>query len=200
MPLASLPVYEGLVVLAALQRLGELVHSRRNLRRQGADRPADSSANWTVLVALQTVWLAGCAAEAAWRGRVPPTAVFLAGLSLFLAGEALRVWCIVTLGRAWNARARVAQDLTVVTGGPYRWIRHPNYLGVFLELVGLPLAGGAWITLAVLFPLHAVVFANRIRGEDRLLFALPGYAEKMSGKGALLPRLGGHRARPGSAP
>lgn len=200
MPLASLPVYEGLVLLAALQRLGELVHSRRNLHRQSADRAADSSANWTVLVAIQTAWLIGCAAEAAWRGRVPSAGVFALGLGLFLAGEALRVWCILTLGRAWNARARVAEDLAVVTVGPYRWIRHPNYLGVFLELVGLPLAGGAWITLAVLFPLHVVVFANRIRGEDRLLFALPGYAEHMGGKGALLPGLGRRRARPGDAP
>jgi methyltransferase len=195
MTLTRLEAFEILVVAAALQRLGELWHSRRNLRRQGAASPADSRANWVALVAIQSAWLAGCALEVAWRGRVPAPGPFAVGLGLFGAGEALRVWCIVTLGRAWNARARVAADQTVVTGGPYRWIRHPNYLGVFLELVGLPLAGGAWITLAVLFPLHVVVFVHRIRGEDRLLLALPGYAEHMAGKGALLPRLGARRVR-----
>lgn len=189
MTLVSLPVLEALVVLTALQRLGELVHSRRNLRAlSGASAAADSRGNWSALVVLQVAWLAGSALEPALRGSVAPPALFWTGLALFLAGEGLRTWCILTLGPWWNARASVDPGLAVVAHGPYRWIRHPNYLGVLLELLGLPLAGGAWWTLALLAPPHLLVLARRIRGEDRLLFALPGYARLMAGKGALWPR------------
>ena len=190
MELRTLPVLEAVVALTALQRLLELAYSRRNLRRlSSAARPADSSANWRALVVLQSAWLAGCALEPAVRGSLPAAPVFGAGLALFLAGEALRTWCILALGASWNARARVDPGLRVVSSGPYRFVRHPNYLGVLLELVGLALAGGAWWTLAFSLPLQLVVFRKRMRGEDALLFALPGYAEVMGAKGALIPRL-----------
>ena len=187
--LHSLLAFELLVAAAILQRLAELVHSRRNLARlSDAARAADSSANWSVLVLLQTLWLAGCALEPAWRGEVPRAELYWTGLALFLAGELLRVWCIASLGPSWNARAKVDPGLRVIAHGPYRFLRHPNYLGVLLELVGLPLMGAAWWTLALLFVPHLVVLTQRIRGEDRLLFALPGYAEAMAGKSALWPR------------
>ena len=186
----ALSVYEVVVALVAVQRLVELVHSRRNLARlSSAARPADSSGNWSALVALQTLWLAGCALESALREVRPPASVFWAGAALFLAGEVLRTWCILVLGERWNARARVDPGLRFVSRGPYQWIRHPNYLGVWLEFVGLARAGGAWWTLALLVLPHALVFRRRIRGEDALLFALPGYPEAMGAKGALLPRL-----------
>lgn len=189
MTLLSPPVLEVLVALTALQRLGELVHSRRNQRAlSGASAAADSRGNWSALVALQVAWLAGSALEPALRGAVAAPAPFWTGLALFAAGQGLRIWCILTLGPWWNARASVDPGLRVVAHGPYRWIRHPNYLGVLLEVLGLPLAAGAWWTLALLAPLHALVLARRIRGEDRLLFALPGYSEAMAGKGALWPR------------
>jgi methyltransferase len=189
MSLRMLAFFECLVGLTALQRLLELRYSNANLRRLSpAARPADSSANWSALVALQSLWLGGCALEPALRGTLPGATCFWTGLVLFLAGEGLRTWCILTLGARWNARARVAPDLRIASRGPYRWVRHPNYLGVLLELVGLPLAGGAWWTLALSAPLQLAVLLRRIRGEDALLFALPGYAEAMGRKGALLPR------------
>ena len=185
----SLPALETLVALTALQRLWELRHSRTNLSALSrASQSADSSANWSALVLLQTLWLSGAALEPALRGRVARPALLWVGLVLFLLGEALRIWCIRTLGPAWNARALVDPELVIVSRGPYRWIRHPNYLGVLLELVGLPLAGGAWITLALLAPLHLFVLFRRMRGEDELLGRMPGYAQAMGAKGALLPR------------
>lgn len=188
--MSALFVFEGVVALTALQRLLELVHSRRNLTLlSGAAQAADSSGNWSALVVLQVLWLGAAALEPGLRGGVAPPPLFALGLALFVAGEALRCWCILALGSWWNARARVDPGLRVVSHGPYRWIRHPNYLGVLLELVGLPLAGGAWWTLALLVPPHVLVLWRRIRGEDRLLFALPGYAAAMGGKGALVPRL-----------
>jgi methyltransferase len=188
--MTALVLYEAVVALAIAQRLAELVHSRRNQRRLApGSHAADTRANWIALVAAQTAWIAGCALEPALRGTVAPRSAFVTGVALFLAGAALRTWCILRLGPAWNARARVDPGLRVVSSGPDRWIRHPNYLGVLLELVGLPLAGGAWWTLALTVPPHVYVLAQRIRGEDRLLYGVPGYAEAMAGKGALLPRL-----------
>jgi methyltransferase len=194
--LHSLTAFELLVLLAVLQRLLELVRSRANQRRlSDASRSADSRANWIALVLLQALWLAGAGLEPLLRGGVAPAPLYWTGLGLFLAGEMLRVWCIRSLGTWWNARARVDPGLRIVSSGPYRWIRHPNYLGVLLELVGLPLAGGAWITLFLLGPAHALVLRRRMRGEDELLFALPGYAQAMGGKGALWPRFSGARER-----
>jgi methyltransferase len=185
----SLAAFELLVLAAILQRLAELLHSRRNLARlsEGA-RAADSSANWSALVVLQALWLAGCAFEPWLRAGVPGSGIYWTGFALFLAGEGLRVWCITSLGGSWNARAKVDPGLRIVTHGPYRYLRHPNYLGVLLELAGLPLMGGAWWTLALLSVPHVAVLVRRIRGEDALLFALPGYADAMAGKAALWPR------------
>jgi len=192
----SLVAFEIVVALTAAQRVLELWYSRANLRKQSsASRPADSAGNWRALVFLQSAWLIGTSAEALLAKDVAPPVFFWTGLTLFLAGEALRVWCIRALGSAWNARASVDPGLRVVSTGPYRWVRHPNYLGVLLELVGLSLAGGAWLTLAALLPLHLIVLTRRMRGEDALLFSLPGYARAMSGKGALLPRLGPSSSR-----
>jgi len=183
-----------LVAVTALQRLAELMLSRRNLARlDRGSRPADTRTNWIALVVLQVLWLSGCWIEPWLRDARPPRALAWVGLGVFLGGAALRVWCIATLGRWWNARARVDPGLTVVSHGPYRWVRHPNYLGVLLELVGLPLVGGAWWTLALLTPPHVLVLARRMRGEDLLLCTLPGYAERMAGKGALLPRVRARR-------
>jgi methyltransferase len=116
------------------------------------------------------------------------------GLLLFAAGQTLRLWCMHVLGTRWNARARIDPALRVESSGPYRWIRHPNYLGLLLEVLGLPLAAGAWITLALVLPAHACVLRARMRGEDELLHAVPGYAEAMGGKGALLPRRSARRS------
>jgi methyltransferase len=188
---AALVAFEVVVASAALQRLLELAHSRRNLARLSpAARAADSRGNWSSLVLLQAAWLGGCALEPLLHNGLPSASAFWSGLALFAAGAGLRTWCILALGPWWNARARVAPELEVVSHGPYRWIRHPNYLGVLLELVGLPLAGGAWWTLALLAPAHVWVLHRRMRGEDALLFALPGYAATMGTKGALWPRLG----------
>jgi methyltransferase len=179
-----------LVGLTALQRAFELRHSRRNLARLGPEsRPADSRANWCALVVLQVLWLLGCAVEPLARGALARAPLLWTGLGLFAGGAALRLWCIHALGLRWNARARVDPALGVVTRGPYRWIRHPNYLGVLLELFGLSLAGNARWTAFLLVPPHLLVLHRRMRGEDVLLSALPGYGRSMGHKGALLPRI-----------
>lgn len=102
---------------------------------------------------------------------------------LLLAG--LRVWTLRTLGAMWNVR--IVEPAAVVVAGPYRFIRHPNYAIVIAELFVLPLAHGCWVTLLILSSLNALVLFVRIRAEERVLFALPGYAEAMGHKRRFIP-------------
>jgi len=179
------------VVLALLsvQRLLELRRSRANLRAiHGQGRRADTRPNWVLMVTVHTLLIAGTALEVGLTGEVAPAPLFWCALVAFACAQALRLWCIRSLGPLWNARGVVFPESPVVTSGPYRWIRHPNYLAVIVELVTLPLAAGAWVTLLVVNALNAFVLRNRIRGEDALLDALPGYREAMGHKGGLRPR------------
>ncbi|MBO0685742.1 MAG: hypothetical protein J2P45_21510, partial [Candidatus Dormibacteraeota bacterium] len=105
-----------------------------------------------------------------------------------LAGAAaLRWWCIETLGEAWNVRALVPAGLRPVTSGPYRFVRHPNYVAVALEFLALPLAGGAWASALVLSALHGLVLWDRVRDEERLLASIPGYEEAFRGRARFIP-------------
>jgi methyltransferase len=150
--------------LVALQRLAELAWAARNtarLRRLGAIE-ADAH-GYPFLVALHAGWLASlallvpAAAAPAW-----PL------LGLFAALQLARLWVIASLGRFWTTRVLSLPEPLVRTG-PYRWVRHPNYLIVAAEVAILPLAFGA-VTIAVLFSgLNLALIARRISIEDRAL-------------------------------
>ena len=100
---------------------------------------------------------------------------------------AARVWTLRTLGAMWNVR--IVRPAHVVTAGPYRFIRHPNYAIVIAELFVLPLVHGAWLTCVVLSVLNALVLSRRIPAEERVLLELPGYAEQMAHKPRFIPAL-----------
>src|SRR5207253_11228146 len=85
------------------------------------------------------------------------------------AATALRIWMLASLRRSWNVR--VVRPLRIVTHGPYRFIRHPNYLAVIVELAALPLAGGAWMTALVASLANAALLSRPIPYEEQLLFA-----------------------------
>jgi methyltransferase len=103
------------------------------------------------------------------------------------AATLLRRWSIRTLGASWNARAVVPSDLRPVAEGPYRLVRHPNYVAVALEFLALPLAGGAWLSALGLSALNALVLFDRIREEERLLATVPGYEQALGGKARFIP-------------
>lgn len=92
-------------------------------------------------------------------------------LVLFAAAQALRWWCVSTLGPRWNTRVIVVPGLPLVTGGPYRWLRHPNYVAVVAEGVALPLIHTAWATATLFTLLNAALLTVRIRCENRALAA-----------------------------
>jgi methyltransferase len=93
---------------------------------------------------------------------------------LVVASQALRWWCIATLGRRWNTRVIVVPGLAPVTGGPYRFLPHPNYVAVVVEGVALPMVHAAWITAVGFTVLNAVLLTVRIRAENAALRTLPG--------------------------
>ena len=184
------PLYGALLGLVALQRIAEMALSRRHLASSGPEaRAAESPAHFRTIVVLHVGLILLPACEVGLRGGGAPPGVFGAAFVVFAAAQALRYSAIRSLGRAWNVRAVVDPRLGIVTSGPYRWIRHPNYLAIVLEFLSVPAAGAAWVSLLVLNALSAPLLARRIREEEALLARIPGYLEAMGSKGRFLPLL-----------
>ncbi len=152
-------------LLVALQRLAELGYARRNARRLLAAGGVEHGAgHYPLFVALHGAWLA------ALFVLVPAEAPANWGLlGLYGLLQLGRLWVIASLGRRWTTRVIVVPGAPLVTRGPYRFLRHPNYLVVALEIPVLPLAFGAW-HIALAFGLaNLALLAQRIRIEERAL-------------------------------
>ncbi|MDJ0344454.1 isoprenylcysteine carboxyl methyltransferase family protein [Streptomyces sp. H10-C2] len=164
--------YGLLVAAVAAERIGELIVARRN-ERWSAARGATvaGQGHYPAMVALHTGLLAGCLAEVWLAGRPFVAALGWPMLVLLVAAQGLRWWCIGTLGPRWNTRVIVIPGLPLVTSGPYRWLRHPNYVAVAAEGLALPLVHTAWATAAVFTVLNAALLTVRIRCENRTLSA-----------------------------
>lgn len=156
-----------IVLLVALQRLGELLYARRNTRRLLAEGAVEVGAgHYPFLVGLHAAWLIVLAAL------VPPEAEpswFL--LAVFLLLQAGRLWVLASLGRFWTTRIISLPGAPLVSSGPYRYCRHPNYLIVMAEIAVLPLAFGAWNMALGFFFLNAGLLLWRIRIEEKSLAA-----------------------------
>jgi methyltransferase len=157
--------YAVLIVAVALERLAELAVSRRNLAWAKAHGGREYGfGHYPFMVVLHTGLLVACLVEAAHRPFIPAL-----GWSMFavvLLAQALRWWCITTLGPRWNTRIVVIAGLPLVGRGPYRWLRHPNYVAVVLEGIALPLVHTAWITAAAFTVLNAGLLWVRISAEN----------------------------------
>lgn len=168
--MTSLAFFMVLVGLVALERLAELVVSTRNARWSLAQGGRETGqGHYVVMVVLHTGLLAGALVEAWWRRPDVPLLLAATMFALVLASQALRWWCIATLGRQWNTRVIVVPGLPLVTGGPYQWFRHPNYVAVVVEGIALPLVHAAWWTALVFTVANAALLTVRIRVEDRAL-------------------------------
>ncbi|NUV67410.1 MULTISPECIES: isoprenylcysteine carboxyl methyltransferase family protein [unclassified Streptomyces] len=166
--------YTVLVLAVAAERLAELVVARRNTRWSLARGGVESGReHYPAMVALHTALLAGCLAEVHLADRAFPPVLGWVMVAAVVAAQALRWWCIRTLGPRWNTRVIVVPGLPRVTGGPYRWLSHPNYVAVAAEGLALPLVHGAWVTALVFTALNAALMVVRIRCEDGALARLP---------------------------
>lgn len=166
----SLVGYQLVLAATALERLVELALSQRNARaciaRGGVEH---GRGHYPAMVALHTSFLIGCAVEPLLSGRSPAPALGVPMLAAIVSAQALRWWCIATLGDRWNTRVIVTPGAPRVRRGPYRIFPHPNYVAVVVEGMALPLLGGAYLTAIVFTALNAWLLAVRIRAEDRAL-------------------------------
>jgi methyltransferase len=188
----DLTVIVFLILLACvgLERLAELQVSRRHQRDLascGARKHGDPRYRW--MVALHAGVLIGAAAEVTLLHRPFIPWLAFSALLFFSLATLLRWWVIRTLGIHWNTEVVDSASLGVVSDGPFRWIRHPNYLGVFVELIALPLVHTAWITAAFAAAGNALVLRHRLRIEESLLDAVPAYRAAMSGKPRFFPKI-----------
>lgn len=182
--------YLGLLALVGLGRLVEVRHSARNQERlaaRGVAKIREPYFRW--MVALHTGVLIAAALEVVLLRRplIPLLAVTMA--AAFLAANALRWWVMATLAGHWNVQVMASTRLGVVTRGPYRWVRHPNYAAVFVELIALPLIHTAWITALGAAAGNAWILAKRLAVEEKVLEADPAYREAMLAKPRFLPRM-----------
>jgi methyltransferase len=159
----------GGVALVALQRLLELALSRRNERRVRARGAAERGrGHYPFMVALHAGWLLSTLVEGLLRGPDLPS-YWLVPLAAFLLVQPLRYWAILALGDSWNTKILVVPGARLVGRGPYRYLKHPNYVVVVVEILAFPLVFGAWATALVFSALNAALLYVRIREEDRAL-------------------------------
>ncbi len=179
------PWYLVLLAAEGLQRLREL---RISAAREAAVTGRQAArARYPLMVALHVALFALPPLEIAACRRQPRGAPGWA--AVLAAATGLRWWSISSLGPWWNVRAVVPDGLDPVTAGPYRHIRHPNYVAVALEFLALPMAGGAWLSALGLSALNAVLLWDRVRAEERLLAAVPGYEAAFKGRARFIPGL-----------
>lgn len=181
--------FSVLWLLVVVQRLWEVRLSRKHeakLRAAGAIEHAAEQMPW--MVALHTTWLAATLLEVWWLER--PFVLWLAwpALLLFLLGQGLRLTAMRTLGERWTVKV-----ITPTDGGPavahgiYRYVRHPNYAGVVLEIAALPLIHGAYLSAALFSALNALLLWRRIRAEEQALAATSTYATQFQRRPRFIP-------------
>jgi methyltransferase len=162
--------YLVLIAAIALERVAELVVSRANARWSFARGGIESGRqHYPAMVALHAALLVACPVEVLLAGR--PFVPWLGWSMLALVGatQFLRWWCVVSLGRHWNTRVIVVPGARLVSRGPYRLLRHPNYVAVAVEGVALPLVHGAWGTALAFTVLNALVLRARLHVENAAL-------------------------------
>ena len=165
--------YLLLIGAVAIERLAEVVvaerHRSASKERGGVEFGAG---HYPAMVTLHTALLAGCLLEPVLLHRPFIPALGWPMLLIAVAAQALRWWCITTLGYQWNTRVIVIPGAERVTGGPYRFLPHPNYVAVIAEGIALPLVHTAWITAVVFTILNAVLLRTRIHVENGALASL----------------------------
>lgn len=185
-------LYPALVAAAAVIALVERLRARRNeghLLKRGAEEVAP----WVfrLMVPVYALVFPAAVAEHLLLLRHPPFPFVASMLLLFLLAKGLKFWAILSLGDLWTMRVILPRPLRVVSGGPYRYLRHPNYLAVAFEVMALPLAGGGFITAIVSGALFLALLWARVRTEEEALLARPEYAAAMGRKRRFLPGGGG---------
>ena len=170
-------LYLALIGAVAIERLAEMAVSRRHAAWAFARGGVESGrGHFPAMVLLHTGLLVGCAVEVLVADRPFVPALGWPMLALVVLAQSLRWTCIRTLGPQWNTRVIVVPGAPRVTRGPYRLLRHPNYVAVVVEGAALPLVHTAWATAAAFTALNAALLSVRLRVEERALAVGAGAA------------------------
>lgn len=165
--------YLVLLLLVGVERIAELrvskSHAAQALSRGGVEH---GRGHYPPMVVLHTALLFGAGLESVLLDRPMPALLVVPMLLLAVIAQALRWWCIRSLGWQWNTRVIVVPGAGRSHRGPYRFLSHPNYVAVVLEGVALPLTGGAWVTALLFTALNAWLLTVRIGTENRALASL----------------------------
>ncbi|TQS74373.1 hypothetical protein DX933_10490 [Ornithinibacillus gellani] len=162
-------IWMWLFIIAIIcQRLIELVIAKHNeqwMKERGGVEQGETHYKWMVL--LHVIFFLSLLTEAHLQ---TANISFHLGLFLiFLIAQLGRVWCITSLGKFWNTKIIVLPNVALITRGPYKWVKHPNYIIVGIEMFVIPLLVGAYWT-AFLFPiLHVLLLKIRVPEEERAL-------------------------------
>lgn len=191
----------ALLGAVALERVAELILSARHARRARARGgvEGESRAAYAAMVIVHALLLPAAAVEALLAPRPFRPGLAAAMTGVVVATMALRWWAITALGERWNTRLIAVPGDPAVAGGPYRFLRHPNYVAVTLEVAALPLVHGAWVTALAVSLASAVLLMRRIPREERLLERLGDYEARLGALPRFVPPgLGGRP--PGGGP
>ncbi len=181
-------LYLGLIGLVVLERLVELVITERNARSLRARGGFEVGRAHFVPMALLHAWLLAAAPlEVFWLERPFVPALGVPMLLLLAATMGLRYWAITSLGDRWTTRVFVVPGEPPVAKGPYRWLRHPNYLAVIVEVAALPLVHTAWWTALAFSAANLLVLRTRIRVEEEALESHSEYRQVLGDRPRLVP-------------
>ena len=176
-------IYIYFLALNALEMLYEAWISARNSReliKKGAIEIAPFLLPF--MIAIYALMFVGSALEFHFTRKLISPSWASGFLLVFLAGKALKLWAVSSLKNFWTMRVLIVPETKVITSGPYRWIRHPNYVAVILELAATPLIGKCFITFAMVMILFSVILAVRIRVEENALKKYTNYSSEMSSR------------------
>jgi methyltransferase len=179
-------IFWPLFTYCVLERLGELVISKRNQRRMKSHGfvESETKAGMQAMIFLHLAWYISLCIESIFFPYDLPATIQNASLVVFILAQGLRFWTLSSLGGFWNISVLTSKDPSkqFVSHGPYRFIRHPNYLVVIVELLALPLVGDAPRTAILFSVANGILLKRRISLEEQHLFALPGYSQAMGRK------------------
>ena len=170
-----------------IERVVELIIANRNerwMRARGAIEFGRS--HYKYIVMIHVLFLLSFFLETMWRGNML-SPLWPLILSLFIVIQSLRLWTIWSLGRYWNTRILVVPNAQVVTRGPYRWLRHPNYVVVAFEFILIPLLYQAYWTAVIFTILNGFILSVRISVEEQALQTMTNYKQKFHHRSRFFP-------------
>ena len=175
--------------LFAARKVVDQYLSRRNIRRLEERRQIlpsrDAAFPWLLLTHVAFFVLTPLEVVLLHREFIPALGIPM--IALFLLAGLLRWWATSLLKGQWSSKVVVPEDLQPVTSGPYRVLRHPNYLAVSLELLAAGLMYSAFLSTAVVAALNLWAIIKRIHAEEEALFQIPAYRNAMANKARLIP-------------